>query len=356
LANITNMLVVTNFSWTTNIISDVVDRTNAQSTVCTRDLSIQEGGTVLRDSFDCRTRDITSTNLIVAGTSVTGTTNVVTANIVEDRSNGYGAFKDLGYNLISDRSIKLKKNSTSKSGVSPDIGDLGDYGGLTETIPLLEESPAIDAGDPSFCLETDQRLIERPTDEPCDIGAYEFTFMPPNIVTNLQDIDAYSGETVSFSVVANGAPPPSFRWFFNETNLVIGATTSTLQLTNVQAIAAGTYHVVASNSVDSLTSDVATLTVTDSGPVLTKVPVGTNVVLGGTAILSGEATGSRPLGYRWYFAAGGNFGPITNANAVANAGTLTITNFQAANEGFYTLEATNRFDTLFSEAVEVRRP
>ncbi|MFT3892415.1 MAG: choice-of-anchor Q domain-containing protein [Anaerolineales bacterium] len=59
----------------------------------------------------------------------------------------------------------------------PKLGTLGDYGGFTETIPLLAGSPAIDTGNDAFCPETDQRGVTRPQGSHCDIGAYEY--VPP---------------------------------------------------------------------------------------------------------------------------------------------------------------------------------
>jgi hypothetical protein len=60
---------------------------------------------------------------------------------------------------------------------------LGNYGGPTQTIPLLSGSPAIDAGNPGGCtdgnghlLKTDQRGKPRHDKEDtsgCDIGAFE---------------------------------------------------------------------------------------------------------------------------------------------------------------------------------------
>jgi hypothetical protein len=60
---------------------------------------------------------------------------------------------------------------------------LGNYGGPTQTIPLLSGSPAIDAGNASGCtdgqghlLKTDQRGAPRHDKEDaggCDMGAYE---------------------------------------------------------------------------------------------------------------------------------------------------------------------------------------
>ena len=67
--------------------------------------------------------------------------------------------------------------------IDPKLGTLGNYGGLTQTVPLLSGSPAIDAGNPSGCtdgqgnlLKTDQRGMPRPNKEDiggCDMGAYE---------------------------------------------------------------------------------------------------------------------------------------------------------------------------------------
>jgi CSLREA domain-containing protein len=60
------------------------------------------------------------------------------------------------------------------------LGGLNDNGGATQTIALLDDSPAIDAGDPGTCLATDQRGITRPLDgngdgtATCDIGAFEY--------------------------------------------------------------------------------------------------------------------------------------------------------------------------------------
>jgi hypothetical protein len=58
------------------------------------------------------------------------------------------------------------------------LGPLGDYGGSTQTFPLLPGSSAIDAGDNATCAAApvnglDQRGVARPQGAHCDIGAYE---------------------------------------------------------------------------------------------------------------------------------------------------------------------------------------
>jgi hypothetical protein len=105
-------------------------------------------------------------------------------SIVADNSGGncYGSVTSSGYNLSSDNTCNF--NSTGDmNNTDPKLGTLGNYGGPTQTIPLLFGSPAIDAGNPNGCtdahghlLKTDQRGKPRPDKEDtggCDMGAYE---------------------------------------------------------------------------------------------------------------------------------------------------------------------------------------
>lgn len=55
----------------------------------------------------------------------------------------------------------------------PRLGDLGNYGGSTPTVPLLPGSSAINAGYNPKCPATDQRGVARSQGGRCDIGAYE---------------------------------------------------------------------------------------------------------------------------------------------------------------------------------------
>ncbi|MCA9308769.1 hypothetical protein KC973_00170 [Candidatus Saccharibacteria bacterium] len=56
------------------------------------------------------------------------------------------------------------------------LGTLGDYGGSVPTIPLLEGSPAIDAGVTVAGLASDARGVSRPLGLAYDSGAYESPF------------------------------------------------------------------------------------------------------------------------------------------------------------------------------------
>ena len=76
----------------------------------------------------------------------------------------------------------------SRSNLSPDgsCGDLADQDlrlseltGAPAYLPLLDGSPAIDAADPRFCLETDQIGTARPQGGGCDVGAIESVGVNP---------------------------------------------------------------------------------------------------------------------------------------------------------------------------------
>ncbi len=84
--------------------------------------------------------------------------------------------------------------------------------------------------------------------------------LAPSILTPPQGRSVNAGTNVTFNVVAAGTPPLSYQWQLNTTN-ILGATNSSLVLSNAQAAHVGSYTVVVSNSVNSVTSAPANLKV-----------------------------------------------------------------------------------------------
>lgn len=80
----------------------------------------------------------------------------------------------------------------------------------------------------------------------------------PSITAQPQSITTDIGEDVQFSVSATGNPTPTYQWR-KDGNNISGATSSTLNLTDVQSGVAGDYDVVVTNSQGSVTSNDATL-------------------------------------------------------------------------------------------------
>ena len=86
-----------------------------------------------------------------------------------------GAIVSAGYNLIGDTAgCSLHATTGDLTNVDAHLGVLIGFPGYH---PLLSGSPAIDAGDPASCGDTDQRGASRVGR--CDIGAYEYAVSGP---------------------------------------------------------------------------------------------------------------------------------------------------------------------------------
>ena len=110
---------------------------------------------------------LTVTNTIVANnTGPAGPSDCGPVTVVSD------------HNLSSDSSC-LFADPGSKQGVNPLLGPLQNNGGPTDTMALLLDSPAIDAGTNAGCPAVDQRGTVRPQGAACDIGAFERVSEPP---------------------------------------------------------------------------------------------------------------------------------------------------------------------------------
>ena len=103
--------------------------------------------------------------------------NTIVANSYSG-TNAFGTITDGGNNISSDLSCNFA-NVGSLNNTDPRFGPLADNSGPTLTMALLQDSPAIDAGNSAVSLPTDQRGVARYGTS--DIGAFEMT--PPTIIS-----------------------------------------------------------------------------------------------------------------------------------------------------------------------------
>jgi CSLREA domain-containing protein len=96
------------------------------------------------------------------------------ANSIIANSGGISDCWDDG-GTITTNSHNLIMDGTCLPYVSGDplLSPLANNGGPTLTHALMRDSPATDAADPAYCPLTDQRGVERPQGDGCDIGAFE---------------------------------------------------------------------------------------------------------------------------------------------------------------------------------------
>ena len=152
---------------------------------------------------------------------------------------------------------------------------------------------------------------------------------------------AFAGNTVTFSVVAKGVPPPSYQWL-KDSVAIPGANSSTLTLSNVQLADAGSYSVVLTNSQGTVTSNSAVLAVFTQTALITQQPSSQTVNIGATATLTVVAAASGPINYQWQK----NGASI----AGANASTLTLLNVQSTDTGAYSVFVTNLTNAALSSS------
>jgi uncharacterized repeat protein (TIGR01451 family) len=120
--------------------------------------------------------------------------------------------------------------------------------------------------------------------------------MTPTIAVQPVSINANQGASATFSVTAAGGGTYTYQWKKAGVNIV-GATTATLSLSNVQSADAVTYSVTVTNAMGNVTSNAATLTVVVP-PVIIDQPTNITANPGEAAVFSVVAAGS-PSTYLW---------------------------------------------------------
>ena len=174
------------------------------------------------------------------------------------------------------------------------------------------------------------------------------TGLPPAIVTSPSARTVSAGSTATFAVVASGSPTLTYQW--RKAGIALtgntSATTAALTLTNAQATDATNYDVVITNSVGSVTSVAAALTVTPAAPSVTIAPTTQTSAPGATATLTVVASGTAPLTYQWRKA-----GVALTGNTSATTATLSIPGATTADSGSYDVVITNALGSTTSAAI-----
>ena len=152
---------------------------------------------------------------------------------------------------------------------------------------------------------------------------------PPAITQQPTNCTAPAGSPATFSVIASGTAPLAYQWYAADAP-VSNAVNATLLLPAVQARQAGPYKVIVFNAAGSITSQVATLTVTvPPPPAINTQPADLTVLAGGTAsftVVAGGGGGG-PYAYQWFQ------GTALLSNQI-NA-TLTLPGVQSSQAGGY---------------------
>lgn len=241
--------------------------------------------------------------------------------------NGRGLSGEIFRNNCSVENSIIKGGFSSGTNIiteDPKLGELGNYGGAVQTIPVLVGSSAIGAGViTEDTPTTDARGFARSTSAPT-IGAYEY--LPPTIMENPKSVLGTVNQDVSISISAKSALGDdniSYQWQFLNSNGewedIEGAAESIYTIQNCQLEQDGSkYRCVVSNAFDGLQTTSEEVVLTVCNPVSSAV-LSTNritIVNGGYAHLEVSHDAVEPS-YRWYYSAdtGLTWVEIENSNS-----------------------------------------
>ncbi len=166
----------------------------------------------------------------------------------------------------------------------------------------------------------------------------------PVFTTHPQPLTVLAGSTAEFTVKVSGTPTPAYQWQKDLVDIA-GATHPTLILPNVQAVAAGSYRVIATNPSGTATSTAAVLTVNAAPPLptITGQPMTQTAIVGGSVTIYVTAVGGTPaLTYQWQK----DGVEIPGATTFA----LALANLQLEATGSYRVVVTNRTGSVTSDA------
>ena len=122
----------------------------------------------------------------------------------------------------------------------------------------------------------------------------------PMIISHPQNIAVTEGDPATFSVDATGTDPLSWQWL-RDGSPVAGATAASLTINPTTfADHAARVSVTLTNSVGTVTSQVAVLTIRPFPPMIITQPQSQSVPDGQVATFSAVANGAGPMTWQWY--------------------------------------------------------
>jgi len=166
----------------------------------------------------------------------------------------------------------------------------------------------------------------------------------PNITTQPQDADLFTGQYYQIFVGANSNAPLTYQWYRNGV-AIAGAIYSYYYLSPASAGNAGEYSVAVTSPAGTVTSGSATITVSSTlPPRITSQPSSQPyAIIGSSASFYVSAEGTGPLTYQWY----------RNGVALVNgtSSSLYLYSITAADAGEYYVTVSNPNGTVQSDTV-----
>jgi uncharacterized repeat protein (TIGR03803 family) len=174
-------------------------------------------------------------------------------------------------------------------------------------------------------------------------AAFASPYQPPLITAQPPaKTNGLAGMWVTLTVAAKGAPPLSYQWLKNKTNLlsdggdISGSATSALRVGPLQAGDAGSYAIVVTNNFGATTSAVAVLTVTpDTTPPTVKIASPAANARTNAPVFNGTAADNARVTNVVWWLTNFNGGPLLSGTAALAQGgsnwSIAVTPFPGTN-------------------------
>ena len=183
-------------------------------------------------------------------------------------------------------------------------------------------------------------------------GLFSVTSLPASLVVALPPsitVQPVAGAvaldgSLTLTVTATGTGDLSYQWFRNGT-LVTGATSSSLVLTSVNTLTAGSYTVRITDSLGGVTNSAPTMVVVPDSLAITTQPQSQLFALGGSLSLSVQAVSSGSISYQWF-----NGGSLISG-ATASTYSKAVTN--SADNGVYNVQLSSGTFSVVSNPASV---
>lgn len=124
---------------------------------------------------------------------------LINSIVADSTDNKTDCINNSGTVTVTDSIVESHTSCGTPTEVDPQLGTLADFGGATDTMPLLMGSPALNMAAGCNGVAVDQRGVKRPFGGACDMGAYE-ALLACNVTANA----SYSFEDVGISIQSAG--------------------------------------------------------------------------------------------------------------------------------------------------------
>ncbi|MFC2137225.1 right-handed parallel beta-helix repeat-containing protein [Bacteroidota bacterium] len=229
--------------------------------------------------------------------------------------------------------------------INPSNGPGLDYDGLMADYSISDLSPAINAGDPDLLGDyfpiIDINGNPRIRYEGIDIGAYENSGHPLQIITQPIHQKVCEGDSVSLSFNVEGII--EYQWKKNN-DTIPGAIDSLLIINPINTSDEANYSCIITNGYGSVETNNVYITVQTS-PNLLIQPKNQKVCSGDSAEFNISVIGAAPITYQWYF----NDSLISGADNYL----FKINNTDSENVGLYSCITSNICGDTYSDSANL---